>query len=118
MSVVSQIERRFSPASDINFAMSSSEVMARLAKDKPLFHYLDEQGVQRAAKVGAKLKAGDWSIAVTPKVMKWIGDHVNDSMRTIETGAGYTTVLLGAIAREHYCCTFMSREVEKISAYI
>jgi len=36
-------------ASVADVAMDKSEVLARLEQDKPLFHYMDEAAVHRAA---------------------------------------------------------------------
>src|SRR5215213_7264578 len=98
--------------------MSPRELADHLAKEYPRFHYADEDVVRRAAKGGYYFEPGELSIAVSPGVLRWIANHVTDTMTTIETGAGHTTVLLGAIARQHTCCTFKSREIEKISQYM
>jgi predicted O-methyltransferase YrrM len=86
--------------------------------DNPLFHYADPEGVARAAAVGAILPVGDFSMAVSPGVLRHIAQLVRPDMVTIETGAGYTTVVLATLGQHHYCCTASSREVEKISAYL
>src|SRR5436190_10825653 len=98
--------------------MTPTQVMERLKRDKPLFHFADEDVIRRAAKAGFHFKPGDLSIAVSPGVLKWMAAHLTHSMRTIETGAGYTTVLLASISKRHYCCTINAREIEKISQYI
>lgn len=98
--------------------MTATQVLERLAHDKPLFHYMDQEGIRMAAMTGHHMQEGDLSFAVSPGVLKWIAAHVTDSMTTIETGAGYTTVLLGALAKQHYCCTLQAREIEKISKYV
>ena len=98
--------------------MHNFEILAHLARDKPLFHYADEHGVQRAALAGATLPLGDFSMAVSPGVLRWIADHLTDDMVTIETGAGNTTVLIAALAKHHYCCTRSQLEVDKIRAYL
>ena len=98
--------------------MDKLEILAHLAQDKPLFHYADEHGVQRAALAGATLPLGDFSMAVSPGVLRWIADHLTDDMVTIETGAGHTTVLFAALAKHHYCCTRSQLEADKIRAYL
>ena len=98
--------------------MTPMQAMERLKRDKPKFHYADEDVIRRAAKGGFHFQQGDLSLAVSPGVLKWMADHVTDSMTTIETGAGHTTVLLAAIAKHHYCCTNQSREIERISGYV
>jgi hypothetical protein len=42
-------------------AMDKSEVLARLAQDKPLFHYMDEAAAHRAAQAGYSQGAGEVS---------------------------------------------------------
>ena len=98
--------------------MTPAQAMERLKRDKPLFHYADEDVIRRAAKGGYHFQPGDLSMAVSPGVLKWIAGHVTDSMMTIETGAGYSTVLLAAISKHHYCCTIHAREIDRISQYV
>lgn len=98
--------------------MDKTRVLARLAQDKPLFHYLDEDGVQRVTSAGITAARGDCSWAVGSGVLQWIADHLSSEMVTIETGAGYTTILFAALAKHHYCCTLSQREADKIRAYL
>jgi hypothetical protein len=98
--------------------MDKSEVLARLSQDNPRFHYIDEDGVRRAAQVGYAGGVGETSWAVGPNAMRWIADHVNGDMVTLETGAGHTTVLFATLAQHHYCCTVSPREADKIRNYL
>jgi len=98
--------------------MDKTTVLARLAQDKPLFHHLDDDGVRRVAAAGITAAEGDCSWAVGRGVLQWIADHLSSEMVTIETGAGYTTVLFAALAKYHYCCTLSQREAAKIRAYL
>jgi predicted O-methyltransferase YrrM len=98
--------------------MDKLKMLAHLAEDKPLFHYADEHDVRRAALAGITLPLGDFSMAVSPGVLRWIADRVTDDMVTIETGAGKTTVLFAVLAKHHYCCTPSQREADKIRAYL
>jgi hypothetical protein len=98
--------------------MEKLDILARLAQEKPLFHFADEAGVRRAALVGATLPVGDFSMAVGPGVLRWIANHLTEDMVTIETGAGHTTVLFAAVAKHHYCYTASHREAEKIGTYL
>lgn len=98
--------------------MDQTMVLARLEQDKPLFHYVEEGGGECAALAGISLPPGDCSWAVGSKVLQWIAAHLSGGMVTIETGAGYTTVLFAALAEHHYCCTDSPREEEKIRAYL
>ena len=67
---------------------------------------------------GINRPPGDTSWAVGAQVLQWIADCLTGEMVTLETGAGYTTVLFAALARHHYCCTPSQREVNKISGYL
>jgi len=98
--------------------MDKLKLLAQLAQDKPLFHHLDEEGVRRAALVGATLPLGDVSMAVPPSVLRWIADHLTEDMVTIETGAGHTTVLFAAAAKHHFCYTVSQLEADRIRAYL
>ena len=55
-------------ASVADVAMDKSEVLARLEQDNPLFHYMDEAAVDRAAPGGYTLGVGEVSFGVGPKV--------------------------------------------------
>ena len=105
-------------ASVADVAMDKSEVLARLEQDKPLFHYMDEAAVHRAAQGGYTLGAGEVSFGVGPKVLRWIVDRMTGDMITLETGAGLTTVLFATLARHHYCCTGSRLETDKIRDYL
>jgi hypothetical protein len=98
--------------------MTPREVLVRLAVDQPKFHYVTEEGSRNLRECGVNLPAGDMSIAVTPGVLTWIADHVRPGAVTAETGAGYTTVLLSALAGRHYCFTYDTLERDKITAYL
>ena len=99
--------------------MDKTTVLARLAQDKPQFHYLSDDDVRRVAEAGVTLASrGDHSWGVGSKILQWIADHLTGDMVTIETGAGHTTVLFAALAKHHYCCTPSQREADKIRAYL
>ena len=105
-------------ASVTDVAMDKSEVLARLEQDNPLFHYMDEAAVDRAAPGGYTLGVGEVSFGVGPKVLRWIADRLTGDMITLETGAGLTTVLFATLARHHYCCTGSRLETDKIRDYL
>jgi hypothetical protein len=99
--------------------MDKSEVLARLAQDKPLFHYRDEAAVHRAALRGeTTVGVGEISWGVGPKVLRWIADRLTGDMITVETGAGLSTVVFATLARHHYCCTASRPETDKIRDYL
>lgn len=93
-------------------------VLQRLARDKPKFHYAEGEGIKRSAELGYIIPEGDFSMAVTPAVLRWIAAHVRQDMVTLETGAGHTTVVFAALGRHHHSFTFMPLEVQKITAYL
>jgi predicted O-methyltransferase YrrM len=94
------------------------EVLDRLRADRPLFHSLTAEAVRSLIPLGFDVQAGDVSWAVAPRALRWIADHVAPKMVTLETGAGYTTVVLAALAHHHTCCTLMASEEEKIRPYL
>jgi Methyltransferase domain len=98
--------------------MDKSEVLARLAQDKPLFHYVDETGMRHVAQAGITIGVGEISWGIGPRVLRWIADHLTGDMITLETGAGFSTVLFAALGRDHYCCSFRRRETDKIRDYL
>ena len=98
--------------------MDKLSLLARLAKDKPLFHWVGEEGARQATLAGYTVEAGDVSWAVTPGVLRWIADHLTAETRSIETGGGYTTVVFAALAGHHHCCTYAPSEEERIRAYL
>ena len=98
--------------------MDKTTVLDRLAHDKPLFHYLDDDGVRRVALAGITASPGNTSWAVGSGILRWIADHLSGEMITVETGAGNATVLFAALAKHHYCCTVSQREVVTPGAYL
>lgn len=98
--------------------MDQYKILNLLANDIPLFHELSEDGVKRLSGLGYDLKAGPFSMSVPPAVLQWIADHIKEGTETLETGAGYTTVLLAALSRHHYCLTSNNREIPKIADYL
>lgn len=98
--------------------MDYVDVLGRLAVDRPQFHSITEDGARRVALAGMTVATGDHSWAVGQGVLRWIAEHLSDDMVTIETGAGYTTVLFAARAKHHYCCTPSESEITRIGAYL
>lgn len=97
---------------------SPQSIVQRLLDDQPLFHSLDRDGARWLAEQGIAMAAGDFSLAVGPAVLHWIADRVTSAMRCIETGAGYTTVLLAAVAHSHLACTPAASEERRIRDYL
>jgi predicted O-methyltransferase YrrM len=96
--------------------LEKADVLSGLARDKPLFHYAYDDGLRRGDLL--ERQDGDCSYSVTPEVLRWIADRLTGDMVTIETGAGYTSVLFAALAEHHYCCTFSHLEVDKVREYL
>ena len=62
---------------------------------------------------GGKLHS--WSLP--PEVQQYIAEHVHDGSRTLETGAGASTVLFALCGAMHTCITPDREEVERIKEY-
>ena len=76
------------------------------------------EAVERNVAAGFPVTTGELCLAPSTEVLEWIAGHVTSDMRTIETGAGYTTVLFAALAKHHYCCTMIADEIQRIRAYM
>lgn len=106
-------------SSDATRAQNANNLVQRLYRENPLFHFADERGARRSAELGYNIPPNaEFSMAVTPPVLRWIANHLRQDMITLETGAGYTTVVFAALAAHHHCCTVSEQEVEKISTYL
>jgi hypothetical protein len=58
------------------------------------------------------------SWAVNADVLRYMEKRLKPGMQTIETGAGYTTVLFGMKGCQHTCVTPASNEADAIQAYL
>jgi predicted O-methyltransferase YrrM len=58
---------------------------------------------------------GVWS--TDPSCYEFLAANVAGTQRTLETGAGLSTVLLGALAAEHTCVTPSHDEGDRVRAY-
>ncbi|MEM1083907.1 MAG: class I SAM-dependent methyltransferase [Verrucomicrobiota bacterium] len=81
---------------------SKVEVIDLLFDDSPDFHWWGQ-------------KAKNYSIQ--RPVLDWIAEHTEPDHLTIETGCGYTTVLLGAIGCEHHAVAPVPQEFENIKRW-
>ena len=59
--------------------------------------------------------AANWS--ATPDALRFLGRHLSPGMRTLETGAGQTTVTFAAVGTRHTCVTPDAGEAARIRAY-
>jgi predicted O-methyltransferase YrrM len=75
-----------------------------LLAERPLLH-TDDSGPEPV----------DW--ALTNPVLRFLADRVADGDRTLETGAGLSTVLLALLGAHHTAVTSVPAEVERITAY-
>ena len=98
--------------------VDKTTVLGLLASDDPKFHYIDPQAAKRVGAAGFPITAGEFNLAPSAEVLRWIADHVTSDMVTIETGAGQTTVIFAALGKHHYCCTVVPDEIERIRTYL
>jgi predicted O-methyltransferase YrrM len=95
-----------------------AEVLRRLAVDRPSFNYVGAADAERAASLGLSVQAGDANFSVGARTLEKIAGMIGPDDVTIETGAGYTTVVCATLARHHYCVTAFQREADRISDYL
>jgi hypothetical protein len=60
-------------------------------------------------------KPANWSVA--PDVLRFISSNLEPSMRTLETGAGQTTVAFAIAGTHHVCITPDQTQAERIRRY-
>lgn len=70
-----------------NTKVSPSEILRQLYNKYPMFH-------------GREL-AGSKSYAIRPQVLKWIINNIPSESNTLETGCGYSTVILSILSKTH-----------------
>ena len=79
--------------------------LARILHDAPAIH--------------GELGAGDLiTHGLTPAALTYIERTVRVGDRTLETGSGYSTILLAALGAEHICIVPNQPEVDRIQAYL
>ena len=71
-----------------------------LLKDAPLLH-----------------RGGTATLQLSDETLAWIDGCINESSRTLETGAGVSTVLFALKGAEHTCVTCTRDEVDAITRY-
>jgi predicted O-methyltransferase YrrM len=98
--------------------VDAGALLTRLWSDSPKFHSITAEGARAVAELGVNIPPGDCSWAVGPKVLEWIAGRLTQDDETLETGAGYTTVVFAALGGHHTCCTVEAREAEKVAAYL
>ena len=60
-------------------------------------------------------KPANWAVA--PDVLRFIHQNLTPGMRTLETGAGQTTVAFAIAGTQHICITPDREQAERIRAY-
>jgi hypothetical protein len=78
----------------------------RLLSDRPAVHRMD---LSDAPAVGL--------LATDPDCYRYLASVCRPGTRTLETGAGLSTVLFAALGTEHICITPSADEVARITAY-
>lgn len=82
--------------------MSPSEVVALLSAEKPNLHHLDSD-------------PQNWRIR--RDVLEWMAVNVEPGWRTLETGCGYSSIVLAACGAEHTVISPSASEHERIRAW-
>jgi hypothetical protein len=77
--------------------------LERLISEQPHFHAWPDG------------KPANWSVA--PDVLRFIGANLQQSMQTLETGAGQTTVVFAIAGTHHVCVTPDRAQAERIRSY-
>jgi len=72
-----------------NVSVSAGELMKKLFEENPKFHGKGEGDV------------GSHNWAIQPPVLEWMIQNIRAGSCTLETGCGYTSVILAAIAKKH-----------------
>lgn len=67
--------------------ISPTQAIEILNTKKPKFHGRED--------------AGSKNYAIRPKVLEWMNTNIPKNSNTLETGCGYTTVLLAALTKKH-----------------
>ncbi len=104
--------------------MDAHELLERLLADKPQLHYLSEDAEQDvkefsfASAVGLNMRSGPASWACSTEVLRYLVNNVQEGFLTLETGAGYSTVIFAALAQHHICITPDKHGAELVQQYM
>ena len=84
---------------------TARSLLAALQAERPRFH---------AASAAEQGDAGRWDWSIRPQVLEFLADLDTPLEATLETGCGYTTVLLAARSRRHHAVTPVGGEIRLI----
>jgi len=79
------------------------EILQSLLRERPMFHGRDLAGTQ--------------NYAIDPPVLEWMATKLPAGARTVETGCGYTTIVLSAVTRRHTVISPFTEEHDLIKAW-
>lgn len=83
-----------------------ARLLAALRAERPLFHHV---------KYDQPAGVADWSIS--DPVLEWLAEALPPGGTTLETGAGYSTVLFAARSTQHIALSFTADEMRLIAAW-
>jgi predicted O-methyltransferase YrrM len=85
---------------------SPAALLAALRAERPRFHH---------ASYDQPAGACDWSIS--DPVLQWLATELPEGGTTLETGAGYSTVLFAARSARHIALSYTADEIRLIAAW-
>lgn len=80
-----------------------SQVLQTLLKERPNFH--------------GREQAGTKNYSIQPNILRWMVNNVPDGAHTLETGCGYSTVVLAALSDKHTVISPFAEEHSVISQW-
>jgi predicted O-methyltransferase YrrM len=80
----------------------SRDLLRRLIEESPKLHHFRGEDV-------------NWAVA--PAVLEYLYDHLEPGMATLETGAGYSTIIFAIRRTNHICINPNKSECERICHY-
>lgn len=81
----------------------AADVLEALKRERPMFH--------------GRKQAGSQNYAIQWSVLEWMAEHVASGSSTLETGCGYSTVLLAAVSHAHTVISPFKEEHALIKAW-